>query len=60
MKTCSQVVKGGACCGKPATYRFTWPGNDEKYACQEHAALAEKLSGVLGFHLQLVPLEDRG
>jgi hypothetical protein len=38
-------------------FRFTWPGNDEKYACFLHGSKLKALADVMGFHLQLIPLE---
>lgn len=44
------------CVGVPA-YRFTWPGNDEKMACEECAARARGVAEAMGFHLQIKTLQ---
>ncbi len=43
-------------CKNPVYARFTWPGNDEKYACKLHAEKLALLAEVMGFHLQIIPL----
>lgn len=43
-------------CGKIATYRYTWPGHDERVACDDHTAMVKGVADVMGFHLQLVPI----
>lgn len=45
-------------CGQKAVRRYTWPGRDEAFICQEHLP---KLLGVvtaMGMHLQLIPLDE--
>ena len=50
---CSQ-----ADCDKPAAYRYTWPGKDEKGTCEEHGLQLLALANAIGMHLQLIPLEE--
>jgi len=44
-------------CENPIYARFTWPGNDEKYACLLHSLKLNQLAQVMGFHLQIIPLK---
>ena len=48
----------GPKCQRPAGYRFTWPGKDESVACENHAQMLANVAGIMGFHLQMIPLED--
>ena len=54
MLTCSQKGNGG--CKDIALFRYTWPGRDEAYVCGHHAIALENIAGVIGMHLQLIPL----
>lgn len=45
-------------CGKKGTYRYTWPGNDESFACQEHAQKVRGIADAMGFPIQLIPLHE--
>jgi hypothetical protein len=47
-------------CGKPAAYRFTWPGQDEAFICEEHMPKLKMVAGAMGFQLQIVPLPPLG
>lgn len=43
-------------CGISAACRYTWPGQDEKYACLIHGHDVKHLADVMGFYLQLIPV----
>jgi hypothetical protein len=43
-------------CENLATYRFTWPGDDEQVICEEHKPKLEAVPRAMGFHLQIIPL----
>ena len=46
-------------CGQTATFRFTWPGQDERAFCVEHSAMVMKVANVIGLPLQLIPISYR-
>lgn len=43
-------------CEKQATYRFTWPGNDEAGICEQHSAKLRGIAQSMGLYIQLIPL----
>lgn len=43
-------------CKNYAAYRFTWPGRDESFICNEHKPKLEATAQILGMHLQIIPL----
>jgi hypothetical protein len=43
-------------CKNHATFRYTWPGKDESFACLEHAAQLQKIASILGMYLQIIPI----
>lgn len=43
-------------CGKPGAYRFTWPGRDEAYICEEHKPKLERVAEAIGLRLQIIPV----
>ncbi len=43
-------------CNEIATFRFTWPGRDESYACMPHARQILGAAEAMGFHLQMIPM----
>lgn len=45
-------------CGKPAVRRYTWPGNDESFICQDHLPKLLGVVNAMGMHLQLIELPD--
>jgi hypothetical protein len=47
-------------CGKDAAYRYTWPGRDESFICEEHSAKLRAVADAMGLHLQLVTVEPEG
>ncbi len=52
LRLCNQ--KG---CEAEGTYRFTWPGQDEQYICEDHVAQLRGMAAAMGFHLQVTELE---
>ena len=48
---CNQVG-----CEDVATYRFTWPGQDEKGICAMHAPKLRGIAMAIGLHVQMIPL----
>jgi len=46
-------------CEKKGCYRYTWPGRDEAVCCLNHSVGIKKVSEVMGFHLQMVPLSEK-
>lgn len=51
-KKCNQ--KG---CDAPASYRFTWPGNDEAFICEGHVAKLRGIANAMGMYLQVAALD---
>lgn len=45
-------------CIEPASYRFTWPGEDEKVICEKHVVQLRSVAAGMGMHLQTIPLTD--
>ena len=52
------IKKKNSTCCNPARYRFTWPGNDESFICEEHAGQLRAVASAIGLHLQIIPLSD--
>jgi len=44
-------------CPNNATFRYTWPGQDESYVCTDHERQLQGLAHEIGLHLQTIPLE---
>ena len=45
-------------CEQKAVRRFTWPGQDESFICQEHLPKLQRVADAMGMHLQLIPLAE--
>ena len=45
-------------CENEAAYRYTWPGHDESFICEEHSKKLLAVANAMGMYLQLVPLEE--
>jgi hypothetical protein len=45
-------------CDAPAAYRYTWPGHDEGFICEEHAPKLRAVAQAMGLYLQLIPVGD--
>jgi len=43
-------------CQFPAIFRYTWPGQDEKRVCLEHAEILLHIAEIMEFHLQFIQL----
>lgn len=48
---CSQIG-----CTTSAMYRYTWPGKDEAFICDQHVAKLRAVADALGMHLQVIEL----
>lgn len=46
-------------CDNAASYRFTWPGEDEEGICEEHRSILCSGALLMGFHLQVLPIEQK-
>lgn len=46
-------------CGKPAYYRYTWPGKPEAFCCHEHGKAMTRLAEVIGLQLQMIELDSK-
>lgn len=45
-------------CPNFARYRFTWPGQDESFICEEHANKLKAVARAMGMHQQFIELTD--
>lgn len=45
-------------CTEPAAYRYTWPGLDESFICEDHVEKLRSVASGLGMHLQVIPLNN--
>jgi hypothetical protein len=45
-------------CKLPAVFRYTWPGNEERHACVDHANQVVGLAGSMGFRLQVLVIAN--
>ncbi len=45
-------------CEATAAYRYTWPGRDESFICDEHSSKLRAVANAMGLPLQLIPLTD--
>jgi hypothetical protein len=43
-------------CSADAAYRYTWPGRDESFICEEHSQKLIAVATAMGLHLQLIPM----
>lgn len=43
-------------CQNSTTYRYTWPGRDESFICEEHARRYRAVADAMGLYLQLVSI----
>lgn len=43
-------------CQEQAFFRYTWPGQDEKFICLTHAGALMNIANAMGLFLQLIPL----
>jgi len=46
-------------CDNPAKYRFTWPGRDESFVCEDHVVKLKSVANAMGFHLSVTPLSEQ-
>ena len=45
-------------CTEPASYRYTWPGQDESFICETHVGKLRSTANALGMHLQVIQLNN--
>ena len=45
-------------CNKEVKYRYTWPGHDETFACEDCAKLGKRISESMGFYVQYILLTE--
>lgn len=45
-------------CKNKAKFRYTWPGRDESYCCEEHAKGIQIVAQVIGAYQQMIPIEE--
>lgn len=45
-------------CDNKAQYRYTWPGQDESFICEEHSKKLRAVAQAMSFHLQLIPFPE--
>ncbi len=45
-------------CVNPAGYRFTWPGNDESFICEDHVGRLREIAHAMSLSLQVIKLDD--
>ena len=43
-------------CSNDAAFRYTWPGRDESYVCQQHADKLQMVANAIGLYVQLIPV----
>jgi hypothetical protein len=44
-------------CGEKAKYRYTWPGRNESFICEEHSHQLKAIAKAMCFPLQLIEIE---
>ena len=44
-------------CGAPAHFRYTWPGRDESFLCDDHVKGLKRVAETMGLYVQLIPME---
>lgn len=45
-------------CDKKAMYRYTWPGRNEDFICEDHVGKLRRVAEVMGFHLHVIPIAE--
>jgi hypothetical protein len=45
-------------CENKASHRYTWPGKNESFICEEHLPELKAVAGAIGMYLQTIPLKD--
>lgn len=46
-------------CQNLASFRYTWPGEDESTICAEHASKLVAVANAIGRPVQLIPISFR-
>ena len=44
-------------CTNLAVYRYTWPGKNEAYICEEHVGKLRAVAEAMGMYLQITPMK---
>ncbi len=47
---------GTISCDRTAAFRFTWPGEDEKVICADHASKLQTIAQSIGLYVQMIPV----
>ena len=45
-------------CDQLAKYRYTWPGKDEMFICEDHVGKLKNVAAAMTLHLQVIPLSE--
>jgi len=45
-------------CDEIASYKFTWPGNDDDVICENHVGQLIAIASAMGMHLQVTPIPE--
>lgn len=53
---CKQIIKNIQCTNL-AMYRYTWPGSNESFICDDHMPKLKTIADAIGLHLQIIPLK---
>lgn len=44
-------------CKNPPVFRYTWPGQDESFACAIHSMTLNTVARAMGAHVQFIRLK---
>lgn len=45
-------------CTNSASFRFTWPGNDESFICEDHVDHLRGVADAMSLPIQIIALDD--
>lgn len=57
-RRCEQIIDGKQC-HSVAGYRYTWPGQEEAFICDEHVRKLRSVAAALGLPLQIRTIGGR-
>lgn len=46
-------------CTEAPAFRYTWPGQEEHYACLRHKIELANVAAAMGFQLQFLPINSQ-
>jgi len=46
-------------CSNPALFRYTWPGENERFGCLEHSVQIQNVAKAIGLNLQMIQVDQR-